>query len=110
MEHGVSARLCTLYYPYALSSTIKTSELTEYKLANCTSPSWSFKFDDYQSVWDFVLDVRHVSKKKSKRTVKFAKGTVDEENVLQCSHAASGFSICRQKDGVAFPLTVYDTK
>jgi hypothetical protein len=49
------------------------------------------------------------SKKHDKKTKRFAKGEVNLD-ILQCSHAASGFSVCNQKAGVAFPLPVYNVK
>ncbi|KAF2447584.1 hypothetical protein P171DRAFT_227761 [Karstenula rhodostoma CBS 690.94] len=98
------ATSCETTWPYAQWDTGYPHEF----LANCTDKAWSFKLDDYQDVWDFVLDVKHVSKKKNGKKIKrFAKGTVDAEDILQCTHAGSGFSICRQREGVAFPLDVY---
>jgi hypothetical protein len=47
------------------------------------------------------------SKKNGQKTKRFAKGTVDQGNILQCSHAGSGLSICNQREGIAFPLEVY---
>lgn len=29
------------------------------QLANCTDPSYAFKFTDYHTYYDFVLDVKH---------------------------------------------------
>lgn len=49
------------------------------------------------------------SKKYGKKVTRFAKGLVTFD-VIQCSHAASGFSVCNQKDGVGFPLPVYDVR
>lgn len=112
----------------------KHTDMQTHQLANCTSPARSFKIDDYKYVYDFVLDVEHVryafflllhlvlfvskeasklsccSKKNKKTTTRDAKSTVDHENVLQCTFAASGFVICGQKEGVAFPLAVYDVR
>ncbi|PSN73050.1 hypothetical protein BS50DRAFT_568639 [Corynespora cassiicola Philippines] len=78
-------------------------------VANCTDPSWAFKFVGYVNYYDFDLDVQHSSKKHGKKVTKYAKGVVDD-TIIQCSHAASGFSVCNQRDGVAFPLPVYDVK
>ncbi|KAL5393284.1 hypothetical protein DPSP01_000109 [Paraphaeosphaeria sporulosa] len=99
-----SATACETTWPYAVWDTGYPHDF----LANCTDKAWSFKFSDYQNVWDFVLDVKHVSRKTNGKKIKrFAKGTVDPENVLLCTHAGSGFSICTQREGVAFPLVVY---
>ncbi|KAF9740650.1 hypothetical protein PMIN06_000373 [Paraphaeosphaeria minitans] len=98
-----AATSCETTWPYAEWDTGYPHEF----LANCTNKGWSFKFDDYQSMWDFVLDVKHVSKKRNGKKIKrSAKGMVDDENVLLCTHAGSGFSICRQREGVAFQLDV----
>jgi hypothetical protein len=100
------------------------------QLANCTDASYAFKFTDYHTYYDFVLDVRHKryvspshsintlvmqtraaanalsSKKHGKKVTRSASGLVDF-SIIQCSHAASGFSVCNQREGVAFPLEVY---
>lgn len=49
------------------------------------------------------------SKKHGKKATRFAKGLVDN-SIIECAHAASGFSVCNQRAGVAFLLEVYDVR
>ncbi|KAF2276100.1 uncharacterized protein EI97DRAFT_433514 [Westerdykella ornata] len=99
-----STAFCETQWDYADATTGWPSTY----LANCTNPSYAFKFVDYHSYYDFTLDVRHKSKTHGRPTTRFAKGQVNLD-ILQCSHAASGFSVCNQKEGVQFPLQVYKT-
>ncbi|KAF1953376.1 hypothetical protein CC80DRAFT_537593 [Byssothecium circinans] len=97
---------CEARWPYAEATTGWPSKY----LANCTDPSWKFRFIDYHSVWDFVLDVKHVTKKQGEKTKRFAKAPVDRTVILLCTHAGSGFSQCNQREGVPFALPVYRVK
>ena len=54
-----------------------------------------------------MLRLMGSSKKNGKKTKRFANGLVDDENILLCGHAGSGFSTCNQREGVAFALEVY---
>jgi len=109
------------------------------QLANCTDPAFSFKFENWVNYMDFTLDVKHTTyvhsfpfssksgfpsylysdyyvlthgfrgnNPHSKRT-KFAKAPINLD-ILQCSHAASGFSVCALKPGVVLELPVYDVQ
>ncbi|KAF2787608.1 hypothetical protein K505DRAFT_342795 [Melanomma pulvis-pyrius CBS 109.77] len=100
-----SATTCEAVWDIAVATTGYPATY----LANCTDPSYAFKFVDYHSYYDFVLDVKHTTKKHGKKTTKFAKALVDFD-IIQCTHAASGFSVCSQKAGVGFALPVYGVK
>ncbi|KAF2240498.1 hypothetical protein BU26DRAFT_525966 [Trematosphaeria pertusa] len=106
-----AATFCETRWPYAEYNTGYPHDY----LVNCTTPAgtidpaWAFKFVDYATYYNFTLDVRHTSRKHGRRTTRFAKGLVGFD-ILQCAHAASGFSVCNQKEGVQFPLQVYDVE
>ncbi|KAF2471936.1 uncharacterized protein BDR25DRAFT_302765 [Lindgomyces ingoldianus] len=100
-----SAAFCEAQWSYADRDTGYPKRY----LSNCTDDSYAFKFVDWQSYYNFTLDVKHTTKGHHERTTKLAKGHVDL-NILHCTHAASGFSACNQMEGVAFPLPVYDVR
>ncbi|KAF2189439.1 hypothetical protein K469DRAFT_747529 [Zopfia rhizophila CBS 207.26] len=100
-----STAFCEARWAYADATTGYPSSY----LANCSDPNYAFKFVDYNNYYDFKLDVKHSTQKHGKTVTKFAQGLVDF-TIIQCSHAASGFSVCNQRDGVAFPLPVYDVQ
>ncbi|ORY09083.1 hypothetical protein BCR34DRAFT_568980 [Clohesyomyces aquaticus] len=99
-----TAAFCEARWPYSQRDTGFPS--THY-LSNCSDHSYSFRFLDWESYLNFTLDVKHIYKKPDHtRVTKIGKGHADL-NILHCTHAASGFSVCNQKDGVAFPLPIY---